>query len=241
MGSIRGVLTDIEGTTTPVSFVYDVLFPYAAARLEAACARAATVPEIAGAVEQLAKEFAAEPPETLGGIELGDGSPYAHWLMRQDRKSTGLKMLQGLIWEEGYRDGSLRAQVFPDVPPSLAAWQGAGLRLRIYSSGSVLAQKLLFAHTEHGDLTPRFEGYHDTTTGPKMEAASYRRIAKAYDLEPTAILFLSDVPAELDAAAEAEMATALLVRPGNKAVSQDCPHPSYTDFDQLSDRLGINP
>ena len=240
MASVRGILTDIEGTTTPVSFVYDVLFPYAEARLEEACARASSVPAVAAAVEQLGKEYRAEAGSgALDGVELGDGSPYARWLMSQDRKSTGLKMLQGLIWEDGYRDGSLRAQVYDDVPAALAAWHEAGLRLRIYSSGSVLAQKLLFGHTDHGDLTPLFEGYHDTTTGPKMAAGSYRKIAEAYGLEPGAVLFLSDVPAELDAAAEAGMRTALLKRPGNKPVSEDCPHAAYRSFAELDDLLGL--
>lgn len=240
MGDVQGVLTDIEGTTTPVSFVYEVLFPYAEARLEEACARAASEPAIAAAVEQLAKEHAEEgasgaPP----GVELGDGAPYARWLMAQDRKSTGLKMLQGLIWEAGYHDGSLRAQIYDDVPAALAAWRDAGLRLRIYSSGSVLAQKLLFGHTDHGDLTPLFEGYHDTTTGPKKVAASYRKIAEAYGLEAGAVAFLSDVPAELDAAAKAGMRTALLVRPGNQPVADDCPHTAYGSFDELGPLLGL--
>ncbi len=235
MSSVRGVLTDIEGTTTPVSFVYEVLFPYAEARLEEACAKAASEPAFAGAVEQLTKEHA----EESDSVELGDGAPYAKWLMAQDRKSTGLKMLQGLIWQAGYHDGSLRAQVYDDVPAALATWRQAGLRLRIYSSGSVLAQKLLFGHTEQGDLTPLFEGYHDTTTGPKMAAESYRKIADAYQLEPGAVLFLSDVAAELDAAAEAGMPTALLKRPGNKPVSDDCPHPAYHSFDELGTLLGL--
>jgi enolase-phosphatase E1 len=230
---VRGVLLDIEGTTTPVSFVYQVLFPYAEARLGQACARAAAEPPLAAAVERLAEEFRAEPAAAAFDLDFGDGAPYARWLMAQDRKSTGLKALQGLIWEHGYRDGSLRAQVFPDVPPALAAWQNAGLRLRIYSSGSILAQKLLFAHTEYGDLTPRFEGYHDTTTGPKREADSYRRIAGAYALPPAAVLFLSDVAAELDAAAEAGIRTALVVRPGNQPVADAGPHPVVRSFESL--------
>ena len=240
MGGVRGILSDIEGTTTPVSFVYEVLFPYAEARLEQACARASWVPAIAAAVEQLGKEYRVESADgALDGIDLGDGAPYAKWLMAQDRKSSGLKMLQGLIWEDGYRDGSLRAQVYDDVPPALSAWREAGLRLRIYSSGSVLAQKLLFGHTAQGDLTPLFEGYHDTTTGPKKVADSYRKIADAYDLEPDAVLFLSDVPAELDAAAEAGMRTALLKRPGNKPVDEPCPHAAYRSFDELNTLLDL--
>lgn len=232
----RAVLTDVEGTTTPISFVTDVLFPYAAARLEAACARAAAQPAIAAAVELLRQEHHAEP--AVEPPAFGDGAPYAHWLMAQDRKSTGLKALQGLIWQQGYGDGTLRAQVFADVPPNLAHWQRHGLRLRVYSSGSVLAQKLLFAHTDHGDLTSYFEGYHDTTTGPKKEAPSYGKIAASFDLPAAEVLFLSDVVAELDAAAQAGMTTALLERPGNPPVAQAA-HPRYRDFDAVSERLGL--
>ena len=234
MGDIRGVLIDIEGTTTPVSFVYQVLFPYAEARLEETCARAAGSPPIAAAVAALEEEFRSE---SAAPREFGGGAPYARWLMSRDRKSTGLKMLQGLIWEHGYHDGSLRAQVFADVPGALRAWHRAGLRLRVYSSGSVLAQKLLFAHTDHGDLTALFEGYHDTTTGAKKEAASYRKIADAYGLDPHAVLFLSDVPAELDAATEAGLRTALLERPGNQPVDPRCPHRRYRSFEELSELL----
>ena len=207
------ILTDIEGTTTPVSFVYEVLFPYAERRLEEACARADSEPAVAAAVAQLRLEYEEEAKAASGLPGFGDGAPYARQLMGQDRKSTGLKALQGLIWEHGYRAGTLRAQVFDDVPGALERWRREGLRLRVYSSGSILAQKLLFAHSEHGDLTPFFEGYHDTTTGPKKEADSYHRIAAHYGLPENQVLFLSDVVAELDAAAEAGLQTALLRRP----------------------------
>ena len=211
---IRGILIDIEGTTTPVSFVYDVLFPFAAERLEAACARAAEDSRIADAVSRLQAEYAGETCADLPGF--GNGAPYARHLMSRDRKSTGLKALQGIIWEDGYRSQELVASVYDDVPPALERWHSDGIRLRIFSSGSVLAQKLLFAHTEHSDLTRWFEGYHDTTTGPKREAVAYRTIAEAFELPPANLLFLSDVVEELDAAAEAGLRTVLLVRPGNK-------------------------
>ncbi len=230
--SVRAVLTDIEGTTTPVSFVYDVLFPYAEQRLEEACARADSEPSIAAAVARLRAECEEEATTAKGLPAFGDGAPYARYLMGRDRKSTGLKALQGLIWEQGYRHGTLRAQIFDDVPGALDRWQKAGLRLRVYSSGSILAQKLLFAHTDHGDLTPFFEGYHDTTTGPKKEAGSYRAIAADYGLPENQVLFLSDVVAELDAAAAAGMQTALLRRPGN-APTEPGPHPAYRSYDEL--------
>lgn len=236
MRAARAVLTDIEGTTTPISFVTEVLFPYAEARLEAACARAAEETAFAEAVDLLRHEHRAEPPGEPPAF--GGGAPYARWLMAQDRKSTGLKKLQGLIWRQGYRDGTLRAQVFADVPPNLERWRRRGLRLRVYSSGSVLAQKLLFAHTDHGDLTGCFEGYHDTTTGPKKEAYSYRAIAASFGLPPAQVLFLSDVEAELDAAAAAGMTTALLERPGNPPVEHTA-HPRCADFDQVHEHLGL--
>lgn len=229
---IRGVLTDIEGTTTPVTFVYDVLFPYAEARLGEAAARAGSDPEIAAAVELLRAEHAAE--EGAEGLpDFGDGSPYARHLMRQDRKSTGLKKLQGIIWKAGYADGSLQGAVYPDVPPALEAWHAGGLQLQVFSSGSVLAQKLLFSTTPEGDLTRFFSGFHDTTTGPKKEAPSYRAIAETFGLPPEEILFLSDVVAELDAAREAGMQTALFVRPGNAPVVGDAGHPRRASFAEL--------
>jgi enolase-phosphatase E1 len=152
--------------------------------------------------------------------------------MRLDRKSTGLKALQGLIWDEGYRSGALRGQVFPDVAPALAAWARSGVRLRIFSSGSVRAQKLLFGQSAAGDLARLFEGFHDTTTGPKQEPASYRAIAAAFALPPDSILFLSDVRGELDAAAAAGLRTGLLRRPGNRPADAG-PHPVYSSFSEL--------
>ncbi|HKV12337.1 MAG TPA: acireductone synthase, partial [Thermoanaerobaculia bacterium] len=153
---IGAILTDIEGTTTSISFVYDVLFPYAEARLEAWLRRPDPTPSLRDAIARLRQEH---QEENLG--DFGDGVAYARQLMALDRKSTGLKALQGLIWEEGYRSGEIRSHLFPDVPGALEAWTGAGLRLRVFSSGSVQAQKLLFGHTEHGDLSGWFEGFHD--------------------------------------------------------------------------------
>lgn len=220
---VRAVLVDIEGTTTPLSFVTDILFPFAKERLEDACA--STDPRFVAAVGRLREEQAAER-------RSGAVPDYARYLMELDRKSTGLKELQGLIWEEGYRTGELKGDVFPDVPDALRAWQERGIRIRIFSSGSVLAQQLLFGHTAHGDLRPFFEGYHDTTTGPKREARSYAAIADVFGLPSGAILFLSDVVEELDAAREAEMQTGLLLRPGNKPAEAGS-YPVYRSFAEL--------
>src|SRR6185295_6989636 len=223
---IAAVLTDIEGTTTSISFVYDVLFPYAAARLDEYCGRRSEPePELAEALARLRQE---QDQERSAG-SLAD---FARQLMAEDRKSTGLKLLQGVIWEEGYRTGALRGHVYPDVPGALAAWRAAGLRLRVFSSGSVRAQRLLFGCSDFGDLTPLFEGFHDTTTGPKREAASYAAIAAAFGRPAGEILYLSDVPEELDAAAAAGLRTAMLVRPGNRPAAPGA-HEVYPDFTAL--------
>jgi enolase-phosphatase E1 len=229
---LSAILTDIEGTTTSIAFVYDVLFPYAAARLERTCGQPDPGrSELREALAQLrsehAQETAADPPPPFG-----DGSPYARWLMERDRKSTGLKLLQGLIWDEGYAQGEIRGHVYPDVPPALKAWRDQGRRLRVFSSGSVHAQKLLFGHTDHGDLTPYFEGFHDTRTGPKQDPAAYTAIAAAFALPPGEILFLSDVTPELDAASQAGYRTGLLVRPGNRPAEPGM-HPVYGNFGEI--------
>lgn len=226
------VLTDIEGTTTSISFVYDVLFPYAAARLDEYCSNPDPGPELAEALDLLRREHAKESAES-SLPPFGNGAEYARHLMAGNSKATGLKLLQGVIWEEGYRSGELRSHVFPDVPPALAAWREAGIRLRVFSSGSVQAQKLLFAHTEAGDLTPFFEGFHDTTTGPKREEDSYAAIAEAFGLPAGEILFLSDVREELDAAAGAGMRTGMLVRPGNPP-AEPGGHRVYRDFSEIN-------
>jgi enolase-phosphatase E1 len=223
---VLAVLTDIEGTTTPLSFVLDVLFPYARRRLDAACASGD--PRFAEALRHLREEYPGDP------ATFGNGAAYAHRLMDHDRKSTGLKMLQGLLWEEGYLSGELRGQVWPDVADALRAWKERGIRARVFSSGSVLAQKLLFGHSDQGDLLPCFEGFHDTTTGPKQDAASYVAIAGAFGLPPGEILFLSDVTAELDAARDAGMRTGLLVRPGNRPAEPNG-HPVHHSFSDLID------
>jgi len=228
----RAVLTDIEGTTTPLSFVLDVLFPYARRRLDAACASGE--PRFAEALQRLMQEYEDESEETLPDFDSGGNiAPYAHWLMDRDRKSTGLKLLQGILWEDGYRAGELEGQVWPDVAEALRSWKERGIRLRIFSSGSVLAQKLLFGHSDQGDLLPCFEGFHDTTTGPKNSPASYAAIAGAFGLPPGEILFLSDVTAELDAARDAGLQTGLLRRAGNKPAEANG-HPVYCSFAELT-------
>jgi enolase-phosphatase E1 len=144
-----------------------------------------------------------------------------------------LKSLQGKIWREGYSKGSLRSQVYPDVAPALARWRNAGLNVSIFSSGSVLAQQLLFAHTEAGDLTPLINNYFDTQIGKKAEAQSYRRIAETLRLQPGEVLFISDVVPELAAAREAGMMTVLSIRPGNQPQESADQYTSIHSFDEL--------
>jgi enolase-phosphatase E1 len=153
--------------------------------------------------------------------------------MDRNSKSTGLKMLQGILWEDGYRAGELESQVWPDVAETLRSWKEHGIRVRVFSSGSVLAQKLLFGHSDQGDLLPYFEGFHDTTTGPKDRPAAYAAIAESFGLPPGEILFLSDVTAELDAARDAGLQTGLLLRPGNKPAEANG-HPTYRTFVELA-------
>ena len=228
---VRCVLLDIEGTTTPISFVYETLFPYAEERLPQFFAEAEPGTPEGDAVGRLRDEYDAEPARD----ELppfGDGTDYARFLMKQDRKATALKAIQGLIWRKGYEMGELRGELFPDVAPALRAWRSAGIRLCVFSSGSVLAQRLLFGTTIDGDLTPLFDGFYDTRTGPKKSPTSYAEIAASAEVEPAAVLFLSDVPAELDAAAAAGMLTGLFVRPGN-ADAEPGRHPTYHSFEEL--------
>lgn len=221
----RRILLDIEGTIAPISFVYDVLFPYARRELRVFLERTWDAPEARAAVARVACDAG------VAGFTLDTILPHLLDLMDRDVKATGLKELQGLIWKRGYESGELRSKLFDDVPPALRAWHARGIDVRIYSSGSIAAQRLFLSHTEFGDLTGFLRGYYDTTTGPKTASASYEAIARDFDRPPGDILFVSDVPAELDAAAAAGFATALAVRPGNHPVGPRCAHPRIERFD----------
>ena len=212
------LLTDIEGTTTPIAFVRDTLFPYARARLPDWVAAHGADPVLAGV-----------PGDKLATL-LG-------W-MAQDRKETALKEIQGRIWEEGYRSGALRGALYPDVAAHLRAWAAGGIRLGVYSSGSVAAQKLLFGHSEAGDLAMFFSDFFDTRSGAKRAAESYRRIAAALGLAPAAILFLSDVEAELDAAREAGLQSFQLVRAEDGTIVSQR-HPHGADFAAVAREFGL--
>lgn len=188
------VLTDIEGTTTDVAFVHDVLFPFARRTLPELIRARASEPEIAAALAA-ARERAGSPALSLDEtIAL-----LLRWIA-EDRKETSLKTLQGIAWESGYRSGELVSPVYPDAVTALRAWHAAGHTLAVYSSGSEHAQRLLFAYTDAGDLTPLFSAYFDTHVGAKGEPRSYERIAERLGVSLAAILFLSDAPAEIVAA-----------------------------------------
>jgi len=217
---VTALLLDVEGTTTPVSFVYGTLFPYARANMKEYLSRHLCSQEVQADIALLCEERAADlrrglDPPALGedpsGASLESLLSYVYWLMDNDRKSTPLKSLQGRVWEEGYRTGRLRGEVFPDVPRAFERWCASGREIAIFSSGSVLAQKLLFAHAEPGDLTRFIRDYFDTTTGAKGEPQSYVKIAAALGRPPAEALFISDVVGELDAARAAGMRTLLRV------------------------------
>jgi enolase-phosphatase E1 len=216
---IAVVLVDIEGTTTPVSFVYDVLFPYARARLPAWFAsRSLADPAVREIVGGLRDELQGDPAAPASWTIDGIVSRLLSY-MDEDRKSRALKIVQGKIWEEGYASGQLRGEVYPDVPPALRRWTADGRAVGIFSSGSVLAQKLLFAHSNAGDLTPLLRWHFDTAVGSKVDPLSYARIAEATNAPPASILFISDVVNELSAAREAGLHTLLCVRPPATAPS----------------------
>lgn len=190
---VRAILTDIEGTTSSISFVTETLFPYARRHLAA---------------------YVAVHPETIADVPGDDPVATLIGWMDVDAKETALKALQGLIWAEGYADGTLQGHVYPDAVAALQIWHAAGLKLYVFSSGSVPAQKLIFGHSIAGDLTPLFSGYFDTTTGAKREAASYAKIADVIELPPGDILFLSDTVAEVAASRAAGMRALLIDRAG---------------------------
>jgi enolase-phosphatase E1 len=192
-------------------------------------------PEVRADVARLQAEHAAEAPQPSLAPWHEDPAgvaAYVHWLMDRDRKSTGLKSLQGKIWEEGYRSGDLKGEVYPDVPPALERWRREGIDIAIFSSGSVQAQRSLFTNSSAGNLTRYILAYFDTTTGPKTAPMSYARIAAALERSPSEVLFLSDVVAELDAALTAGMQTALCVRTQGSAPAAGA-HPVIHTFDEL--------
>ncbi len=224
---VQAVLTDIEGTTSSIAFVKDVLFPYARAHLPHFIETHRADPEVARWLVATAGEAGIDDPHSHRVIDT-----LLRWI-DEDRKATPLKALQGMIWKAGYVAGDYKAHIYPDVPAQLRAWKAKGLKLYVYSSGSVPAQKLFFGHTEAGDLTPLFDGWFDTEVGGKRERGSYLRIAEAVRIPPPAIVFLSDLAAELDAAHATGMQTIQLCRPPD-ACPEGAARACVTDFNAIT-------
>ncbi len=225
---ITAIITDIEGTTSSLAFVKDILFPYARTHLAAFIHDHATD----STVQALLADTS-----TAAGTALDTAAAINQLLAwaDADQKITPLKALQGLIWEAGYQQGDLHGHIYTDAAEQLQHWHRQGLALYVYSSGSVHAQKLLFAHTEHGDLTPLFSGYFDTLVGGKREVASYQNIITQLPFQPTQLLFLSDIEEELDAARAAGLHTLWLKR--ESSLDACSKHQQVDSFAQITDEL----
>ena len=237
--SVRAVLLDVEGTTTPISFVTETLFPYARQYGREFILNHLADEEIRRALLQLRVDNDADRRDGAPAIEddahdaIESTIRYYFWLMDADRKSTALKTIQGRIWHDGYARGELQSTIFPDVLPAMERWRQAGRVISIYSSGGVLAQQELFRYTVYGDLTPFINAYFDTQVGGKKQVDSYRKIAATLEMPVREILFVSDSVAELDAALMAGAMTAWSVRPGNPTFWERTAHPIIHSFEEL--------
>ena len=218
------ILLDIEGTTCPVDFVAGTLFPYAKRHLKQMLARENNDPRIAKTIQEAINEWHEDSDPTCKQMlaNTKGASPsnaevaeYLQHLIKSDRKSTALKELQGMIWKQGYESGELRTPLFEDVLPRLDAWKDNGIMLAVYSSGSVQAQKLLYMHTDQGDISDRFSHWFDTRTGPKLKPDSYTSICQLIKAKEESVLFISDHPGECDAAHSAGLQTKFCLRTGN--------------------------
>ncbi len=226
------LLLDIEGTTTPIDFVYQTLFPYARARMHDYLTSSLEPDDRAGLADEYAAEAVLPKPSWTE-----PPTSYLLWLMDQDRKSRGLKSVQGKIWEKGYRDGSLRGELFRDVAPALRRWKEEGKRVFIYSSGSVKAQRLLFEFSVEGNLANLIDGYFDTAVGPKRDRKSYATIAREIGVDPARVCFVSDILEECEAARAAGFQVRLAVRPGNSPQARN--YPIITSFETLISPIQI--
>lgn len=222
---IRAIVTDIEGTTSDIRFVHNVLFPYARQHLAAYIQQNQQQLAVSATLNDLREEIA--QPEA-SSEQLID-TLFA--FMDEDRKSTALKALQGMIWRDGYLNGDFKGHLYPDVLPAFQQWRQQGIALYVYSSGSVAAQKLLFGYSDEGDITPLFSGYFDTHVGAKREVGSYRNIASQIAIPASELLFLSDIHQELDAAQQAGWHTVQLIRDEADALSV---HRQVNRFDQIN-------
>ncbi|GAB4527332.1 MAG: acireductone synthase [Pleurocapsa sp.] len=222
---IKAIVTDIEGTTSSIDFVHQVLFPYSTKALPEYVRNHAQQEEIAPIIEQVKAEINQSDADLETVINT-----LLTWI-KEDKKITPLKTLQGFIWEDGFINNHFQGHLYEDAYQNLVKWYAAGIKLYVFSSGSVKAQKLLFGHSKYGDLTYLFQGYFDTNVGNKKSDAAYENIASAIALPPQEILFLSDVVAELDAAATAGYQTILLAR--NEAKENSKEHNVVSNFDDI--------
>lgn len=238
---VRTILLDIEGTTTPIDFVTKTLFPYASRKLESFLRANAGDTEVRGLIQDLRAQHALDernglkPPgwrDESQEERLRSSAAYGQWLIARDSKCTPLKALQGKIWQQGYAKGELRGEVYPDVPVAFERWKRRGKRICIYSSGSVLAQQLLFGSVATGDLTRFISGFFDTRAGAKAEVESYRKIAASVSCEPRQFLFVSDAVKEIEAARSAAMQALLCEREGDS-------HAARTSAQSIHDFNGI--
>jgi enolase-phosphatase E1 len=232
----KAILLDIEGTTTPIDFVHKTLFPFARLRMKTFVEE--NFPNLKSEIDDLKAEHEKDYAEEIYSKELDENLPesvadYLIFLIDEDRKSTALKSIQGKIWQRGYEAGELESVLFEDVPRAFEIWNQQGKTIAIYSSGSVLAQKLIFKYSDFGDLSRFVSKYFDTNVGGKKDAASYEKIAAALNLPAAEILFVSDVAAELDAAKTTGMRTVLSIREGNAPLGERIEHQSVTSFDEL--------
>lgn len=221
---ITTILTDIEGTTSSLSFVKNILFPYARQNLKTFV----TEHQNDAAVQQLLEDVRLDFGKSLSVDDIIN--LMQSWI-DEDRKVTSLKTLQGMVWEDGYKQGDFKGHVYADACDNLKKWHEQGKAMYVYSSGSVFAQKLLFAYSDYGDLTPLFSGYFDTHVGHKREVSSYFNILKKIEVPASSVLFLSDVLEELDAAVQAGMNTCWLHRGGEK--DPRVTHPQASTFDEI--------
>jgi enolase-phosphatase E1 len=233
---VKAILLDIEGTTTPIDFVLKTLFPFSKAKMDEFVRE--HFEEIGAEIAQLKTEYRKDFTGQLYGRDFREDAPesvstYLKFLIDVNRKSTPLKSLQGQIWRAGYESGALQSEMFADVPRAFERWKKHSKIIAIFSSGSRLAQKLIFQYSNFGDLTPFISDYFDTTTGGKKEPESYRRIAEKLGFEPDDVLFVSDILAELDAARESGMQTVLSIRSGNGQITEDFTHRSVNSFDEI--------
>jgi len=239
----RGVLLDIEGTTSSIEFVFKVMFPFVRDHLSEYLAKQSLSDTCTSAANQIAIDAGFTDLQSAFGGSLVEPTVqvklcrHVLGLMDADVKATGLKSLQGLIWEDAFRSGQMRAHVYVDVVPAMKRWLETGCKIWIYSSGSVHAQKLFFAHSIEGDLLPMISGHWDTTIGGKRDVSSYQKIASQIDAEAgiraSDLLFISDVVEELDAARHADLQTRLSIREGNKPVELPCGHVVIETFDSM--------